>query len=42
MTVFTLPILLFVFLLPLIGAALVVAAVFEPTAELAADRVRNH
>lgn len=41
MTVFALPILLFVFLLPLVALTLVTAPAFQPTPQLAANRVRN-
>jgi hypothetical protein len=41
MTVFAFPILLFVFLLPLVALALVAAAAFQRTSQPAANRVRN-
>jgi hypothetical protein len=41
MTVFTLPILLFVVLLPLVAVALVLGAALQPPAQLMANRVRG-
>jgi hypothetical protein len=41
MTVFAFPIVLFLFLLPVVGAALVVIAVFQPAPQLAASCVRS-